>query len=395
MDLANIKRIKPRKKITCDPPDISEAVSNALAQTLGRRSVTAIINDPQRDTDSRAVLAEIVRQISPEPIRILIACGSHSFPDPLKKQFEAELGGLIDPDQIAWHDCRSDTLTSIGGIWRGHPWLVETPRLIAIGSIEPHYFGGFTGPHKTATIGCAAFADIQANHTGAMSSESRPCKLDGNPVYQGVCQMLEALEGLRPIGAVNMLQVRGRHIAIAGGKILDTLSGLTSLTRQAFVARISKAADALVLDVKGALATSFYQADKGIKNSEWAVKAGGAIILKAPCPDGIGQDHFVELLKKASTHSQALALVNERGYRLGDHKAVRLRYLTDPACRNVRLYLVSDGIDEAQAATLGMTKSASVDQAIIAAGLDVQDQKIYCIEDAGNVCVEITPPSKV
>ena len=395
MDTAKIKRIAPAEMITCETPNIARAVTDALAHTLGPGPVTAIINDPQRDTDSRGVLAEIVRQIRPHPIRILIACGSHSFSDPAKKQFAAELGGLVTPDQIAWHDCRAETLVSIGGSWRGHPWLTESPRLIAIGSVEPHYFAGFTGAHKTATIGVASFADIQTNHTGAMSSESRPCMLDGNPIYQGVCKMIDGLESICPVGAVNLLQVAGRPMAVAGGDPLEALSSLTSLARHAFVAQISKPADALVLEVKGALARSFYQADKGIKNSEWAVKPGGVIILKAPCPEGIGQDHFVELLKQASTHSDALALVNKRGYRLGDHKAVRLRYLTDPACRGVRVSLVSDGIEDAQAATLGMTKSDSVDQAIIAAGKDSQDYKKYWVADAGNVCVEISAPASI
>ena len=395
MDTAKIIRIAPAVIKTCDPPDIAKAVTDALAQTLSLGAVTAIINDPQRDTDSRAVLAEIIRQVKPAPVRILIACGSHSFTEYQQKQFEAELGGLVAPDQIAWHESRADTLASIGGVWRGHRWLTERPRLIAIGSIEPHYFAGFTGPHKTCTIGCASFADIQANHAGAMSSESRPGKLDGNPVYEGVCQMLAALESVYPVGAVNMLQVAGRQVAIAGGKPLETLSRLTGIARDAFIAKIPAPADALILEVSGALARSFYQADKGIKNSEWAVKSGGVIILKAPCPDGIGQDHFVELLKQASTHSEALAAVNKRGYRLGDHKAIRLRYLTDPACRGVKVYLVSDGIDSAQAATLGMTKSDSVEQAIIAAGKDSLDYKKYQIADAGNVCVETSSQANI
>ena len=44
-------------------------------------------------------------------------------------------------------------------------------------------------------------------------------------------------------------------------------------------------------------------------------------------------------MKKAGTYEQAMALVNEKGYSLGDHKAVKLRNLTGN--RGVKIGVIS------------------------------------------------------
>ena len=44
-------------------------------------------------------------------------------------------------------------------------------------------------------------------------------------------------------------------------------------------------------------------------------------------------------MKKAATYEEAMALVNEKGYSLGDHKAVKLRNLTGK--RGVKIGVVS------------------------------------------------------
>ena len=52
-----------------------------------------------------------------------------------------------------------------------------------------------------------------------------------------------------------------------------------------------------------------------------------------------GITHFVELMREVKTYDEAIKLVEARGYALGDHKAVKLRNLTEK--RGVRVGLVS------------------------------------------------------
>ena len=327
-------------------------------------------------------------------LRVLVATGSHVFGSAAREVLQRSCAG-IPLGAWGWHDARSAALVGVSGItggWRVHPWVMAAQRLLAIGSVEPHYFAGFSGAHKTLTIGCAGYADIERNHAGALSPACRPCRLTGNPVHMGIVDMVRMLEAGRRTAVVNLFQIGADVLDAAGGEPLAALDALVPAVEATYLRRIPCAADALVVEVTGALACSFYQAEKGIKNSEWAVRDGGVIVLEAACPQGIGQDAFVQLLRDAPTHAAAAAAVQQRGYRLGDHKAVRLRYLTDVVTRGVQVFVVSPGLSAADAAVLGVHKAVSVAEALRMAGIPARGTTIYHVQDAGNTCVEIGAP---
>ncbi|MEI6212009.1 MAG: lactate racemase domain-containing protein [bacterium] len=373
-------------------PPRADAIRTALTrarEALGSdRPDLLLINDPQRATATAAVLDAARPFFDLSGARVVVATGSHSFGPAEREALQRTCPGF-PVEAWSWHEARSPNLVAVGGSsgWRAHPWVVSAQSLLAIGSVEPHYFAGFSGAHKTLTIGCASHADITRNHAGAMDPACRPCRLAGTPVHDGIADMLRMLASGRRLAAVNLFQNGLEVVDAAGGAPLEALQALAPIVEAASLRRIPQAAEALVAEVTGALACSFYQAEKGIKNSEWAVRDGGAIVLQAACPQGIGQAAFVDLLREAPTHAAAVEIVRKRGYRLGDHKAVRLRYLTDPATRGVRVYIVSPGISADDAALLGIRKAGSVAEALREAGVaEQQDAQVYRIVDAGNMC---------
>lgn len=370
------------------PGAVRAALLQAFACWDGASPDLLLVNDPQRATASPEVLRQACGLVDLSRTRVLVATGSHRFPaaqrDALRRGFSEIHAGEWD-----WHDAHRPDLVPIGGPdgWRAHPWVAQARRILAIGSVEPHYFAGFSGAHKTATIGCAAYPDIERNHAGAMDPVCRPCRLAGTPVHGGVLEMLARLEADRSVRAVNLLQFGSGIADAAGGTPLAALEALAPAVEAAYLRRIPAPADCLIVEVTGALSCSFYQAEKGIKNSEAAVRDGGAIVLQAACPQGIGQDAFVQLLREAQTHREAVDLVTRRGYRLGDHKAVRLRFLTDPACRGVRVWVVSPGLSGESAAVLGVRRADTVECALREAGVDPAGADVYRVDDAGNTCV--------
>lgn len=369
-----------------------DAAARATAQAVAAaRGVTLLVNDPQRGTATGEVLRRIQPTLRGKRLRVIVATGSHHFGPEQRADFEQSLLAGLKVSAVAWHDARATDLCPIGpagAVWHAHPWLLEDEDLLlAVGSCEPHYFAGITGAHKTVTIGCASYGDIEANHRHALSPASRPGRLEGNPVHDGVAAMLAALESRRPVLAVNLMQLGDTVLAAASGRPMEALEALAEPVRQTYFCRLAAPADALVLEVDGPLGVSFYQADKGIKNSEWAVRDGGALVLVAACPEGIGQSAFTRLLRDCPSFASISERVERQGYRLGDHKAVKLRYLTD--ARRVRVFVVSDGLSSDDAALLGFAKAPAALAALAAAGVRPGRDQVYRVRDAGNTCVAI------
>ncbi|MDL1958116.1 MAG: lactate racemase domain-containing protein [Deltaproteobacteria bacterium] len=367
---------------------LKKAVSNALECLEKPQALTVVVNDPQRQTDSLRVLKVLSHLIDPACIRILVATGTHRYSSQKMRGFELKLVRGLSIKEIQWHNSRSDELVPVRpNGWRAHPWLIEDRPVLGIGSVEPHYFAGFTGVHKTLTIGCASYEDVESNHANTLLPGCCPGRLAGNPVFEGILQMLEDLAVSQRLAGVNLVQVGSTIIAAAGGIPLEVLEALTSTAQDVFIQQIDVPADAIIVEAAGPLGQSLYQADKAIMNNQWAVRNGGVIILVAPCENGIGQDHFVKLLIKAPTAAAAKDIVSRRGYRLGDHKAIGMRMLTDPNCRAVKVFAVSKGLSQADTVALGITKATSVDQALSAAGIDPNRHRVYRIMNAGNLCV--------
>ena len=373
-----------------DRPVDMEGAVRAAFELVGSPSVaTVLVNDPHRQTATRSVLELFAKRIAPANLRILIATGTHQVSPTERREFEGYLTDGIPVGMVEWHDSRRSDLVDIAGMWRGNRLLVEDYPVLAIGSVEPHYFAGFTGAHKTATIGCAGYEDIEKNHSAALSSQSRPGELGGNPVHAGIVKMLRSLQNVQRLAGINLVQSGREVLFAAGGDVISSLEASCKVAADIYCHQIDSPADVLILEVTGALGRSFYQADKGIKNNEWALRDGGVLILQAPCPEGLGQDQFVSLLGEGDNYDEVVRIVAARGYRLGDHKAVRCRYLTDPLCRGVKVFIVSEGISSNDARVLGMKKVADVGEALSLSKIDPSKHRVYRVGDAGNCCVSV------
>lgn len=366
-----------------------------LRAALGAEELVLVVNDPCRSTrtsEALRTLGAFAAEIGCRPrARALIATGTHRFSPAERRAFEVSTFSELELsiDEVSWHDATdSDRLRPVGESSMNE--LVASARaLIAVGSVEPHYFAGATGAHKTLTIGCLSHRDIEANHHGALDPASDVLRLDDNPVHEGIVRLLASLRRDRIVVAMNQVLCGEAVVAARVGDPIGTLHALLPDAQRVYARALDRPADVLHLRVPYPLGKSFYQADKALKNNHLAVGDGGGILLEAACPEGIGQDAFVRLLRSASTYAEACQQVTQQGYRLGDHKAVKLRHLTDPAARGVHVALMSQGIALDACRVLGVEPVASVEEGLAWLATRVQRplRRGVRVEDAGMVCV--------
>lgn len=354
-----------------------------------------IVNDPYRATQTRPALVSLAAHLRELRFDLrfyaLVATGTHAVDLPRRREFETQVFSEcgLTLDLIDWHESKNAAaMIDIAGV-RLNQAVANASHILAIGSVEPHYFAGVTGAHKTITIGCMAQADIEANHAHALSPDSRILRTRGNPVFDGVASVVNALarDGKR-LCAINEVICNDAVVAAAVGDPLTTLDDLIPSMRQCFVYDIEKPVDILHLRVPPPLNQNLYQAEKALKNNGGAVRNGGGILLDASCNEGVGTSHFIELLRAAPTFAESRNLVSKRGYRLGDHKAVKLRHLTDPACEGVHVAIASNRLRQDELADTGLNVFETVGAAMewLMRTIEPAAKEGLIIDDAGNLC---------
>jgi nickel-dependent lactate racemase len=362
---------------TAGSPDAAGALAAAggMPASAPATPLVVCVNDPDRATDSASALRAIRAAAPTRRMTIVVATGSHRWNDAVKAAHEAPLRAAAGECDVVWHD--GTQVTTLSPVWgtRLAAAVVAAKDLVGVGSVEPHWFAGLTGAHKTLTVGVMHRDDIAASHVHAMEDGARPFRLAGNPVHEGFVRVLDALQSGRRVVALQ--EIAGRWF---GGAPLDCLAQAAPLAEARWLHRAKAPYDLLVAVVDPPLSRNLYQAEKGLKNSESAVRDGGALLIDAACEDGIGPDRFFALLRAAPDVAAARAHVT-REYRLGDHKAVRLRSLQ---ARGVRIGLVSETFPAALGAEVGITVFPTREAAARSLG---GGGRAAVVADAGNMVV--------
>ncbi|MEZ6187324.1 MAG: lactate racemase domain-containing protein [Planctomycetota bacterium] len=313
-------------------------------------------------------------------LEVLVATGTHTA------DAAAEAARLGCEVQV--HDAQDEPAHVEVGAFRVDARLLQASAVVAFGSVEPHYFAGWTGAHKTASVGVWDWATTAANHRHAMQPEARPLVAsDQNPVAAGIRQGVRACMAQGPpLLAVNhVLDAHGVPLAVGWGDPFEALGAVLPQAEARGAHTCASPVDVVVARVEGPLGRSLYQADKGIKNHEGVLKDGGLLVLEAELSDGVGQDRFLRLLEQAPDAEAARARITAEGYRLGDHKALRWRLLE---ARGVRIVIASPQLDPEAVRAAGIEVAPSVEAALAGAEFPL-DAIGLAVEDAGFVASRV------
>lgn len=208
--------------------------------------------------------------------------------------------------------------------------IVEADCLLIIGSVEPHYFAGYTGGRKSLIPGLAGYRTVEQNHRWALSPDSKPLCLEGNPVHDDLMEAI-ALLGEKKIFSVQVvLESEGRIYAAFAGDMEATFRKAVEAANRVYVTELEEKAEVVVAVAASPLDANLYQAHKAIEHGKLALKRGGTIILVAACPEGIGPRHFYDMLTSIRSRAEIPAFLEKSkttNYTLGLHKAAKIAEL--------------------------------------------------------------------
>jgi len=293
------------------------------------KDILFIVNDGTRPTPTAKVLDIIYDKIAERDIRFIVATGIHRAPteDELRFIFGRHLDELRD--RIHVHDSKKqDDMVHIGTSKNGtEMWVnrmgVKAAKLVPIGSVEPHYFGGYTGGRKSFLPGIAAWKTVEQNHKFALKPQATALVLEGNPVHEDMIDALKTIEDKEIFSIQTVLDRERRIYGATAGHIHDSFFAAIEMAQEVFCVKVPAKADIVVSVAPYPMDVDLYQSQKALDNGKLALKPGGILILVSKCRTGIGERSFFELLSSSRNPADALERI-DKGYKLGYHKAAKM-----------------------------------------------------------------------
>ena len=315
----------------------------------GAKDILVVVNDATRPTPTSKVMKAITpalneRKEDGAEIVYMVACGSHRAPTEQEYMniFGADLYPTIK-DHVDAHDAKNvPMLVYLGTSSAGTRFLVnkravQADRVIIVGSVEPHYFAGFTGGRKSLLPGIAGYETIEANHKHALSPDAKTLALEGNPIHDDMQECAAMFPNDKLFTIQSVVDDEGEVLFASTGDLEKSFKSCVEEARRIFTTPLASRAEIVVTVAPYPMDIDLYQSQKALENSKLAVKDGGAIILVSKCRDGIGLRGFFDLMSSASTPDQVFEVI-ESGYRLGHQKAAKLA----EAVLNCSVFVVSD-----------------------------------------------------
>lgn len=344
---------RPNEKPIISDPDT--LISRALKNPIGRGrlgdivqpgdTVSIIVSDITRPVPTAVMLNPLLQAllaagITKKGIRIIFGLGIH------RPQSEAEKINIVGPDIFRDYLCMDHDVNNcryLGTTSRGTPVeifepVVESDVVICTGSIEFHYFAGYTGGYKSILPAVSSRRSIEINHA-LMLEKGTAC---GNPICPVRADLEEAGKILGVDFILNVILDSHKNVvgAVAGHPVEAHRAGVEMVDR---LFRLeAEAADIAVVSPGGwPKDINLFQSHKALEHVKSAVRPGGAVILLARCQEGLGNEIYEQWVHTTSGPLEAVEKLGQ-GFVQGGHKAA----LIGKMALDLELYLVSELPDE-------------------------------------------------
>nr|WP_321497387.1 nickel-dependent lactate racemase [uncultured Methanolobus sp.] len=318
----------------------SDVIDEALNNPVGMESleefmknserILILVNDATRPTPTAKILLKMREMLREHgDVRFMVATGAHR--GPTEDEFRYIFGEMYDEfkESIFVHDARKDEdmeylgVSSNGTEMYLNKMVNESKNIIVIGSVEPHYFAGYTGGRKAFLPGVASYKTIEMNHKHALSEAAQPLAIKGNPVAEDMEDAMKVLKDLNVFSIQTVLTADHGLYATVAGDLFKSFDIAVERAKEVFCSNCSRKGNIVLTAAPYPMDIDLYQSQKALENGKLALEDGGVIILVSKCRDGVGDDTFLNLLCSANTCDEVMCKIDE-GYKLGYHKAAKM-----------------------------------------------------------------------
>ena len=333
-------------------------IQKALQNPIGKESfeefaarskqLLIIVNDATRPTPTSKIIEYLHPVLHTHPdVKFLIATGVHRAPT--EEEYQFIFGRFYNEfkTRIYAHDARKDQdMTYLGKSTNGTEMYInrlvpDIGHVLVIGSVEPHYFGGYTGGRKSFLPGVASYKTIEMNHKLALSDHARSLALNGNPVHEDMVDAMKVLKEVNVFSIQTVLTGDHQLYAVTAGDLLQSFDAAITYSNEVFCVPIKQKGNIVISVAPYPMDIDLYQSQKAIDNAKLALEENGVLILVSKCRMGVGEDSFLDLLCQANSPEEVFTILDEE-YKLGYHKAAKMAQIGKWA----KLWAVTDLDDD-------------------------------------------------
>ena len=256
---------------------IAKALANPINQKsfdefiAGDEKIVIIVNDGTRPTPTAKVLKQIYPKIRDKNKIFIIATSCHR--EGTLEEYEMIFGKEIYAElntksEICDHDSKKDEMSYLGESKNGtqmylNKIVAKAKKVIVIGSVEPHYFAGYTGGRKAFLPGVAKYETIEQNHKLALSADAQALRLEGNPVHEDMIDAMKVLAHIDVFSIQTVLDSEHGVYYASAGHLNDSFYDCVKKADEVFCVNIPRKADIVISVAPYPMDVDLYQAQKG------------------------------------------------------------------------------------------------------------------------------------
>lgn len=376
-----------------DAPIASRPLAD-LAQ--GKEKILFLVEDNTRETPLDVILPIIMEYLNKagvpdKAISFLTAPGTHRVMT--DEEIRAKLGDeIVRRFKVVQHDATdADQIQDMGEIEvEGYKLPVhinklalEADLLIGVGNIVPHSDAGFSGGAKIVQPGICDFVTTQATHRAAGFCPDIPLGMaEGNPCRAGIDAVGKAANLAFIINIVK--NYSGGIAGIFCGDYLKAHRAGVEMAKRSFCVEMEEQADIVVASSYPA-DMDYWQGIKGLTAAYFAVKQGGAIILAAPCVEGMVHNHPLYAHWLASPIDEIIhAIESSSPYDMEtDVISAVVALGSKRTLKRAKVYMVSDGLTKDEIKNIGYIPASSIQEALDDALAEKPDAALGILPQGG------------